>query len=716
MQTFRRFSYREAVSKNTKMTEVVDQDTSLINERRGAVTAHDDIALVLAGRERKLSFDIPSLSLRAIELKKKIEKHKYKAFYPEIIMKEKLTALQPLPNRPKTPNTLRIAKEKDEKQKKHLTSFIDHFMQSGYCLTKPRRVLVKDRDFLHLLGEVNGSRYNYCGRPELELFIIGMESPDYYQQSYHNEVRKEENLSSFSSRSRTPNRPISAISRPISASITASSLGKIDESALVSSLNELDVAGTNEIFSEEQLKKEDRRSSIQPSTAVIPVSSGNAAEALRASQSGNETPSTPSHLALQQHIIPHRILTLSYDYKTNYNMKTISLLYDPSKCLIIMSEKTEIELVQLLMESYQHNLQAEERKKLKKEKEEREKKEKEEGITIKNDEKEVNALEENMKEIKALDKKEEKKESLHNKRKTTRQTTLKKKKVALFVDDKHATTTDEESESEKRPKSAFTAQRIEDNLSIYGDKITELILLQCFYYIGNDETIHTFDKERITLWKRFYSKYLLPFFISFLSAYSYHYSMINNVLRERMNQIDHHIEINIHRSILDDSQSEDSDSFDSRDGKKKHRKATKRTLIQHQQQQQPTRSSIAISADLKKKQRMIQSFQQSSENNPTDNLPLHSKSASIIVPNKALKTISLKKNDVIHAAIAQAVQNVNNADSEKEEDDEDGEDGNQLLDIRRRNNIKPIFIPKDSQNSKKKKPSLLSLSASSDQT
>jgi hypothetical protein len=694
----------------------VAQDSSLINERRGAVTAHDDVALILAGRERRISFDVPSLSLRAIELKKKLENHKYKAFYPEVIMKEKLTALQPLPNRPRTPNTLRIAKEKDEKQKKHLTSFIDHFMQSEYSLTKPRRVLVKDRDFLHLIGEVNGSRYNYCGRPELELFVIGMESPEYYQQSYHSEVKKEENLSSFSSRSRTPNRPISAISRPISASITASSLGKIDGTTLVSSLNELKVSEMNEITTEGQPKNEERRSSIQPSTAVIPVSSsGNAVEQSNP-PGGNETPSTPSHLALQQHIIPHRILTLSYDYKTNYNMKTISLLYDPSKCLIIMSEKMEVELLQMLMESYQHNLQVENQEKLKKEKEEREKKEKEEGIiAVDSAREEIKAPE--GKDTKLVEKKEEKKETGHNKRKTTRETTIKKKKVALLAEDKHATTTDEESESEKRPKSAFTTKRIDDNMSIYGEKITELILLQSFYYIGNDETIHTFDKERITLWKRFYSKYLLPFFASFLSAYSFHCSMINNVLRERMNQIDHHIELNIHRSILDDSQSEDSDSFGSRDGKKKHRKTTKKTMIQ--QQQQPTRSSIAISADLKKKQRMTQSFQQAStDNNLPGEISLHAKSASIIAPNRSLKTISLKKNDVIHAAIAQAVHNVNNADSEKEEEneDEEGQDGNTQLDIRRRNNIKPIFIPKDSQNSKKKKPSLLSLSASSDKT
>lgn len=594
--------------------------------RKLGITTDNETDLLLARRVKKISYEVPST----------YQQQKY-------LHDIETGANQ---NRPLSPNTL--------SKRKPLVSFIDNFTLKQYGLVKPKRILVKDRDFLHLLGEVNGSKYNYCSRPELEILVIGLERQKYYNQVFHQEVKRDANPRGGS--------------RPRSASVAVSNTSTRPTSAIRKS----------ETIPED--------SHLTDDAEAIPLDG----------PPFSDLPNFP------QHIVPNRLSELSFNLLnvlpfnspavTFEGKRYLTLLYDPMKNLIILSEKMEIELIQLLLTCHEDNV-----------------KRKQEYDAIVNPKRASAAIEtkavtnpivapinaavvtqrpssafgKNRLKTPRKDKKES--NNKENTKTTPRKTLTRQRTNEKILDNeekkKKGNASDSSDQEEGRSRSTSRPQtfiRTGTNTSILSEasidppiikevnetaileapvpvidpvllaNITppekkDLILLQSFYYIGNDDIIYTLNIEKIRYWKRFYTFYLLPFFTSYLDAYSHQYSFISSTLVERMHQIDHHIELNQNKTILEDSQSEASDHHSV--GSQEEKKGRK----------------------LKKQNTM------------------HKKKGNNLIATS---------NGGVSEAVTGPVPSGGISSSEDEQ-------GDTRATIIRRNNIKPIFIPKEKQSSKK---------------
>ena len=548
-----------------------------------------EVDYLLSKRVKKISYEVPSTIRKEANIKSQ-------SFYPE--KKDART----------------------DRQRRPVTSYIDNFTQKPYVLTKPKRVLVKDRDFLHLLGEVNGTKYDYCSRPELELFVIGVEATGYYQQIHYRDVIMDE-----SSRPRTPHRPQSAAPPP-------------------------------------QPSAEEKKDG-----ETVPKDE---------SQPGDEPLNFP------QHIVAHKVQSLFYDVKALAGKKTIALLYDPLKSLLIMSEKMEVELVQMLMEMYMDQLIK--------------------VVGVGKPRLDLSLREPNSPKTPTTPAEgKARRQSKLGKAKgagKTRESLLGKggksssqNPLALLPLEESAnarpTTPDRQprpssplrpasaqrrpsSAVKKRPTTPSQEQQQSDIESAAEEAATRLLLsnrltreqleqalllLQSYYFIGNQEVVYTMTREKIQLWKRFYATYLLPFFFSFLDSYSFQYSLVQAALAERMHQIEHHIELNQARSILEDSQSEASDNSVASLEKK------------------PKKTKQKNAASLKKKdserRTVVHSVASSSE-------------------DERDKDRALKKKGSERRTLVQPT-----ASSSGDERDKEKEKDLTVGGLVRRNNIKPILIP-----------------------
>jgi hypothetical protein len=536
-----------------------------------------EVGFILSKRIQKISYEVPSTIKEDVKVKTK-------SFHPE---EKQIQA-------------------KIKKKKKPVVSYIDNFTQKPYHLTKPKRVLIKDRDFLHLLGEVNGSKYDYCSRPELELFVIGVESKDYYQQIHYRDVIPDESAS----RPRSAHRPSSA-TKP------------------------------------EETKEK-----------------GNMAAVAEDQENPLDEP-----LKLSAHIIPHRTQNLFYDVKALEQKKTIALLYDPLKSLIIISEKMEIQLLQLLMETYMSQLTALAMASLPPE-----------HPLRSNDNLLPSSREATPSKDRPSADEKEGRPSSSQKRQTkvgkgkgkSRESFLKGVSSGANTSDSDHSPRQARPSSAHRPSSAIkhrptsaskssvplsaavpppsvNLQQILTSVNLKPENMENpLVLLQSYYYIGNQDVIYTMNFQKVQLWKRFYSTYLMYFFKMFLDAYSFQYSYLQTLLTERMNQIDQHIELNQNKTILEDSQSEGSEGSVEKFKKSAGvRKTKKLTTIKKRQ------SSFAVEKKERKASMVAtsESEREETENEMGDNIP------------------------------HEEIQN--------------------LAGFARRNNIKPIFIPKEDQKSKK---------------